>query len=438
MARSQPKPDFGMRGIFDDPSHIDGSAPLAARMRPRTLDEIVGQVQLVGPDAPLRRAIEADAPPSCILWGPPGSGKTSIAQVIARLTDARFATISAVSSGVAELRRVIAAATAARRDRHVRTTLFIDEIHRFNKGQQDAVLPAVEDGTITLIGATTENPSFEVVAPLLSRARVFKLEPLERDDLAVLLRRAITDDQRGLGPQAPPVDDDAIDVLATYGAGDARVALNALEAAARDALTAGQPVTVETVSRIAQRALPYDKGGDAHFDTISAFIKSVRGSDPDAAVYWLARMLEAGEDPMFVARRIVILAAEDVGLADPQALSVAVAAQQATHLIGMPECSLVLSEAAIYLARAPKSNSAMKAYAAAAEAVRERGALPVPLHLRNAATSLMAAHGYGGGYKYAHDYAGAVAADQEHLPDALRESEFFQPTERDVPPDRPD
>ena len=432
MARTRPLSDFGMRGMFDDASDVDRTAPLAARMRPRTLDEIVGQVHLVGPDAPLRRAIEADSLPSCILWGPPGSGKTSMAQVIARLTEARFATVSAVSSGVAQLRKVIAAAEIHRRDRRVPTTLFIDEIHRFNKAQQDAVLPAVEDGTITLIGATTENPSFEVVAPLLSRARVFKLELLERDDIKVLLRRAIVDDQRGLGADRPQIEDDAIDALATLGAGDARVALNTLEAAARDAAAQGQAVTVETIIAVAQRALPYDKGGDAHFDTISAFIKSVRGSDPHAAVYWLARMLEAGEDPMFVARRIVILASEDVGLADPRALSVAVAAQQATHLIGMPECSLVLSEAAIYLARAPKSNSATKAYAAAAAAVRELGALPVPLHLRNAATSLMANHGYGRGYQYAHDYEGAVVPNQQHLPDALCDSKFYEPTERDT------
>ena len=434
MARRQPESDLGMRGMFDDARTVDRSAPLAARMRPRTLDEVVGQSHLVGRGAPLRRAIEADSPPSCILWGPPGSGKTSIARVVARVTHARFATLSAVSSGVADLRKVIASAEAGRRDGLARTILFIDEIHRFNKAQQDAVLHAVEDGTITLIGATTENPSFEVVAPLLSRARVFKLEPLEHDEIRALLVRALNDADRGLAPNPPLIDPEAIDALAQFGAGDARVALNALEAAVRDASVHGGRVSVETVESVAQRALPYDKGGDAHFDTISAFIKSVRGSDPDAAVYWLARMLEAGEDPMFVARRIVILAAEDIGLADPQALSVAVAAQQATHLIGMPECTLVLSEAAIYLARAPKSNSAMKAYGAAARAVRERGALTVPLHLRNAATDLMAAHGYGKGYRYAHDYDDALPPDQAHLPDALRNATFYEPTERDVTP----
>ena len=421
-----------MTSMFDAPDAVDRSAPLAARMRPRTLDEIVGQSHLIGPAAPLRRAIEADAAPSCILWGPPGSGKTSIARVIAGVTHARFATLSAVSSGVADLRKVIAAAEAGRRDGLARTMLFIDEIHRFNKAQQDAVLHAVEDGTITLIGATTENPSFEVVAPLLSRARVFKLEPLQHEDIHALLIRALNDADRGLAPNPPPIDPEAIDALANYGAGDARVSLNALEAAVRDASARGGTITVDTVSTVAQRALPYDKGGDAHFDTVSAFIKSVRGSDPDAAVYWLARMLEAGEDPMFVARRIVILAAEDIGLADPQALSVAVAAQQATHLIGIPECTLVLSEAAIYLARAPKSNSAKNAYSAAVGAVRQHGALPVPLHLRNAATGLMAAHGYGKGYQYAHDYDDAVVPDQQHLPDALQDAVFYEPTDRDA------
>ena len=434
MASPRRQTDLGMRGMFDDPQSLDRSAPLAARMRPRTLDEVIGQTHLVGPGAPLRRAIEADSPPSCVLWGPPGSGKTSIARVVASVTHARFATLSAVSSGVADLRKVIASAEAGRRDGLARTILFIDEIHRFNKAQQDAVLHAVEDGTITLIGATTENPSFEVVAPLLSRARVFKLEPLEHDEIRALLLRALNDADRGLAPDPPLVDPEAIDALARYGAGDARVALNALEAAVRDAEAHGGRVGIETVESVAQRALPYDKGGDAHFDTISAFIKSVRSSDADAAVYWLARMLEAGEDPMFVARRIVILAAEDIGLADPQALSIAVAAQQATHLIGTPECTLVLSEAAIYLARAPKSNSAMKAYGAAVSAVREHGALSVPLHLRNAATGLMAAQGYGRGYQYAHDYDDARSPDQAHLPDALRDTTFYEPTKRDVSP----
>ena len=423
-----------MRGMFEVSAESDRLAPLAARMRPRTLDEIVGQAHLVGPDAPLRRAVEGGSLRSCILWGPPGSGKTSIARAIASRANARFATLSAVSSGVADLRKIIAAAEADRGMLGAQTLLFIDEIHRFNKAQQDAVLPAVEDGTITLIGATTENPSFEVVAPLLSRARVYKLEPLARTEIEELLRRAIADQQRGLGSAPPPVEEEAVSALAVYGAGDARVALNALEAAAHEAKARECPLDPEIVAAVVQRTLPHDKGGDAHYDTISAFIKSVRGSDPQAAVYWLARLLEAGEDPMFVARRIVILAAEDIGLADPQALPLAVAAQQATHLIGMPECSLVLSEAAIYLARAPKSNSAMKAYAAAARAVRDRGAVPVPLHLRNAVTGLMAEHGYGRGYQYAHDFDGAVAPRQRHLPEELQDAVFYQPTGRDAPP----
>jgi len=423
-----------MRGLFDDADVVDHAAPLAARMRPRSLDEIVGQQHLVGAGAPLRRAIEADAPPSCILWGPPGCGKTTIAQVIAGQTHTRFSTLSAVSSGVADLRKVIADAEAGRRDGLARTLLFIDEIHRFNKAQQDAVLHAVEDGTITLIGATTENPSFEVIAPLLSRTRVFRLEPLDTTDIRRLLERALADPDRGLGRDPPAIDDAALAAVANVAGGDARVALNTLQAAVDSLAGQHRAITVDDVAEVAQRALPYDKGGDAHYDTISAFIKSVRGSDPDAAVYWLARMLEAGEDPMFVARRIVILAAEDIGLADPQALSVAVAAQQATHLIGMPECTLVLSEAAIYLARAPKSNSAMQAYSAAIGAVRESGALPVPLHLRNAATGLMAAHGYGKDYQYAHDYEGGVAPDQQHLPDELSGAAFYQPSKRDVRP----
>ncbi len=418
--------------MFDGGRELDRGAPLAARMRPRTLDEIVGQEHLLGANGPLRRAIESGALPSCVLWGPPGCGKTTIARVVAGVSGMRFTTLSAVSSGVADLRRVIGEAETGRRDGLARSILFIDEIHRFNKSQQDAVLHAVEDGTITLIGATTENPSFEVIAPLLSRARVFRLEPLGAEEIVGLLERALGDEVRGVGPNPPEVEAAALSALARVGGGDARTALNALDAAVRDAASRGGRVTLDTVASVAQRALPYDKDGDAHFDAISAFIKSVRGSDADASVYWLARLLESGEDPMFVARRIVILAAEDVGLADPQALALAVAAQQATHLIGMPECSLALSEAAIYLARAPKSNSAMRAYGAAASAVREHGALPVPLHLRNAATGLMSRHGYGRGYQYAHDYEGGVAPDQRYLPEEIGGAVFYEPSERDT------
>ena len=403
-------------------------APLAARMRPRSLAECVGQRHLLDDDAPLRRAIEADNVPSCIFWGPPGSGKTSLARVIARRTRSHFATLSAVSAGVRDLREIIAEAERARRDAGTRTILFIDEIHRFNKAQQDAVLHAVEDGAVTLIGATTENPSFEVISPLLSRSRVYTLQPLEDDDIRALLERALEDAERGLGDSGVVVESDALNALVSLAGGDARVALNALELAAADA---GQTVDLATVEATTQRQLRHDKAGESHYDLISAFIKSVRGSDPHAAVYWLARLLEAGEDPLFVARRVVILAAEDIGLADPQALAVAVAAQQAAHFIGLPEAKLPLAEAAVYLALAPKSNSTMRAYSAAASAVHERGLLPVPLHLRNAVTGLMAAQGYGKGYQYAHDYDDALPPDQSHLPDELADAIFYEPTPRD-------
>jgi putative ATPase len=399
------------------------TTPLAARMRPRAFEEFVGQDHLVGPGRALRRAIESDRLPSVILWGPPGTGKTTLAEVIARVTQAHFSPISAVTAGVADLRTIVAAAKA-RRVRGERTILFIDEIHRFNKAQQDVILPYVEDGTVTLIGATTENPSFEVNAALLSRARVYVLHALSDGDVRTIVQRALADPERGLGGREVTVEPEALDRIVGLAGGDARVALTTLELAA----AAGpMPITAALVSEVVQRRAPrYDKGGDQHYDIISAFIKSVRGSDPDAALYWLARMVEAGEDPLFIMRRMVILAAEDVGLADPQALVVAVAAQQAVHLVGMPEGYLPMSEAAIYLATAPKSNSALAGYERARAAVERAGDLEVPLHLRNAVTGLMKNLGYGAGYKYAHDYAGHHVA-QQHLPDELAGERFYEP-----------
>ncbi|HJN91098.1 MAG TPA: replication-associated recombination protein A [Dehalococcoidia bacterium] len=414
--------------LFDDVDAIDPRAPLAARMRARTLEEFVGQEHIVGEGRPLRRAIESDLVPSCILWGPPGSGKTTLARIVARSTNAYFAAISAVAGGVADLRAAIGDAQTRRRDGGQRTILFIDEIHRFNKAQQDSVLPYVEDGTVTLIGATTENPSFEVIGPLLSRSRVFTLRPLEARHVRVLLERALNDSERGLGKTAMTVAEEALETLAELSGGDARSGLNNLELAVRDAEGAGDAsVTVATIEAVAQRRLHYDKDGDAHFDTISAFIKSLRGSDPDAALYWLARMIESGEDPLFIVRRMVILAAEDIGLADPNALSVAMSAQQAVHFVGLPEGYLPLSQAVIYLALAPKSNSAMTSYQRALADVQEHGDLPVPLHLRNATTGLMKSLGYGTGYQYAHDSEDNVAEDQTHLPEHLVGRRYYQP-----------
>jgi putative ATPase len=395
-------------------------APLASRLRPRRFEDLVGQRQVVDT---LRSLAGSGRLPSLVLWGPPGSGKTTLAGILAEATGARFVSLSAVTAGVADLRRVVAEAAQARR-RGLRTVLFIDELHRFNKAQQDAILPHVEGGTVTLIGATTENPSFEVISPLLSRSRVFRLEGLSPEELEVVAARGLRELEKEIEPAA-------LGALVEAARGDGRIVLNALETAA--ALSPSGAISLNAVEQALQeRHLLYDRAGDMHYDLASALIKSIRGSDPDAAVYWLARMLEAGEDANFVSRRLVISAAEDVGLADPQALPVAVAAQQAAHFVGMPEARLPLSEAAIYLARAPKSNSAYRAYGAASQAVRETGNLPVPLHLRNAVTGLMRSMGYGQGYRYAHDYQDA-SVEQQHLPDQLQTRRFYEPTERDKP-----
>jgi putative ATPase len=423
-------PDQPSEGPAESAQH----APLATRMRPRTFDEFVGQHRAIGAGTVLRRAVDAGEVPSLILWGPPGSGKTTLAVLIAGASGAAFEAVSATSAGVADLRRVVDRARERLRTGR-RTVLFIDEIHRFNKSQQDAVLPHVENATVTLLGATTENPSFEVNAALLSRSRVIRLEALDADDLRSLIDRALTDSERGLGGQHVTVDPVAIERLIALCGGDARIALNSLElavqAAERDASGTAHVTVADIEGALQSPALLYDRAGDQHYWLISAFIKSVRGTDPDAAVYWLARMLEAGEDPLFVARRMVILAAEDVGLADPNALGVAVAAQQAAHFIGMPEGFLPLAEAALYLAAAPKSNSVLRAYVAASSDVAETLHQPVPLHLRNAVTGLGRAMGYGSGYRYAHDHEGGVV-EQQHLPESLAGRRYYEPSTNGV------
>jgi len=422
--------------------------PLAARMRPRTLDEIVGQEQLVGKGRLLRRTIESDSLTSIILWGPPGSGKTTLAEVIALSTHARFMRVSAVSSGVADLRKVTDEASKLRQFSNQRTILFIDEIHRFNKAQQDAVLPYVERGVVTLIGATTENPSFEVNAALLSRSRVFTLKALSEEQIISILERALTDEKRGLGAMHVVIAEDALEAIAVFANGDARTALNVLELAAQGSLEnmqenaqgsdAQRIITLALVEEVMQhRALLYDKGGDQHFDTISALHKSLRGSDPDASLYWLARMLEAGEDPLYVVRRLIRFASEDVGMADPQALLVCMAAQQAVHFVGLPEANLALAQAVVHLATAPKSNALTEAYARVQGDVQQSRNDPVPMQIRNAPTGLMKDLGYGKDYKYAHDYYKEMQIDdpdrpppqrvQEYLPERLQGHHYYEP-----------
>ena len=421
--------------LFDLPEEKDlpHSMPLAARVRPQTFDEFVGQEHLVAAGRVFRKCIEADQLPSMIFWGPPGSGKTTLAHIISNITRAQFSSLSAVSAGVADLRHVIGEAEKRLKLSGQRTILFIDEIHRFNKAQQDAVLPFVESGTVTFIGATTENPSFEVIAPLLSRCRVFRLNLLSDEEVRPIVERAIKDKERGLGKSQIAISEEALDHLVTASNGDARVALNALEMAAFATVPDSEGLRSIDLSAIEQalqhRALLYDKSGDQHYDLISALHKSLRGSDPDAALYWLGRMLEAGEDPLYIARRLVRFASEDVGVADPQALVIAVAAQQAVHFVGLPEGNLALAQAAVYLAAAPKSNSLYQAYSRVQQDIQHGRSEPVPLHLRNPVTDLMRKTGYGKGYKYAHGYPDHFVR-QQNLPPSLQGKRYYVPSDQ--------
>jgi putative ATPase len=404
-------------------------APLAARMRPRTVDEMVGQEHIVGPGKLLRRAIEADRLGSIILWGPPGTGKTSMASVIANTTESAFEAMSAVMAGVKELRQLVAAAKNRRVMTGRRTILLVDEIHHFTKTQQDALLPHVEEGLITLIGITTENPYFEVIGALVSRSRIFRLEPLSEEQIGLILRRALADPERGLGDRKVDLDEDAEAHLVRVAGGDARIALNALELAVETTEPDDNGVIRVTLAiaedSIQQRALLYDKDGDAHYDTISAFIKSLRGSDPDAALYWLARMIHSGEDPRFIVRRMIILASEDIGNADPQALAVATSAAQALEWVGLPEAQYSLAQAAIYLATAPKSNSAGGYFKALAD-MEEEGAGEVPDHLKDSSRDGEAL-GHGRDYKYPHQYP-AHFVRQQYLPDRLQGRRYYEPS----------
>jgi putative ATPase len=426
----------------DDPAVV-GARPLADRMRPRTLDEFVGQEHLVGFGKPLRVQIERDDPTSMIFWGPPGTGKTTLAKIIARITKADFIEFSAVLAGIKEIKQVMSDADRARQY-GTRTIVFVDEIHRFNKAQQDAFLPHVEKGSIRLIGATTENPSFEINSALLSRCRVYVLKPLTEEEIVVLLRRALGDTERGLGQMHLEASDESLSKIAAYSSGDARNAYNVLEVAAALSISlnmemrldaappAATKITEATIQEALQkRVLLYDKGGEEHYNIISALHKSVRNSDPDAALYWLARMLEAGEDPLYIARRVVRMAVEDIGLAEPNALALCMAARDAVDFLGMPEGNLALAQAVVYLSVAPKSNALYTAYSAVLQDVEQTAAEPVPLHLRNAPTGLMKGLGYGKDYQYAHD-TDAKVADMQCLPDSLRDRVYYRPTNEGV------
>ncbi len=420
-----------MVDLFDARAKTAKKSPLADRMRPRNLKEFVGQEHLIGPDKILRGFVENKELVSLIFWGPPGVGKTTLAIIIAKAMETHFVSFSAVLSGVKDIRAVIAEAKEQLKFYGKRTILFVDEIHRFNKSQQDAFLHHVEDGTITLIGATTENPSFEVNAPLLSRCKVLVLEQLTTDNIKTIMNNALSDKERGLGKLKLEIQEDAFNFIEELSHGEARVALNTLESAVlltKPDKERKQVVTLKIAQEAMQRkVLLYDKGGEEHYNVISAFIKSMRGSDPDAALYWLARMLEAGEDPLFIARRMVIFASEDIGNADPEAIRVAVAVKDAFHFVGMPEGWIPLAQGVTYLASAPKSNASYKAYLEVLKDVKEKGALGVPLHVRNAPTSLMKDLGYAKGYKYPHSHGGYI--EQSYLPKELQGKEYYKPTD---------